>query len=165
MKKNLLFISALGLFLVMAVQLQAQDRGIGFGIIAGEPTGLSAKLWTNSENAYAFGLGLAIGGDRISYCGSYNSSSRIHMHIDYLWHAFKAINSSGTLPLYYGIGIRYNTGGGYTGSFGIRCVTGISWIPKSTPIDIFLEMVPVIQTIKTISLGVDAGLGLRYFFN
>lgn len=164
MKKSLLLVVVLGVVFLVGMPAKAQDRGLGFGIIIGEPTGLIAKLWTTAENAYDFGLGLAIGGDRISCQGSHTNSTRIHFHADYLWHHFTAISSSGRLPFYYGIGARFNVGGGYASSFGIRCVAGISWIPESIPLDIFLELVPVIQTIRTISLGVDAGLGVRYFF-
>ena len=30
----------------LSIHLNAQDTGFGLGIIVGEPTGLSAKLWT-----------------------------------------------------------------------------------------------------------------------
>jgi len=164
MKKEFLFGIILGLIVILAKPIIAQDHGFGIGIILGEPTGLSAKLWTSKENAFDFGLGLSVGGDRISHKGNYSGGSRIHFHMDYLWHSFNAISSTERFPLYYGIGGRFNSGGNYDGSFGIRGVFGIAWFPHSTPIDIFFELVPVLQLTSSTGLGIDAGLGIRYFF-
>jgi len=164
MKKYFLFVIVLGFIMFLSKPVMAQDHGFGLGIILGEPTGLSAKLWTSKVNAFDFGLGVGLGGDRISYKGDYNNSRRIHFHMDYLWHSFNAISSSENLPLYYGIGGRYNSGGGYEGSLGIRGVLGIAWFPHATPIDVFFELVPVFQVTPLTGLGIDAGLGIRYFF-
>jgi hypothetical protein len=163
-KKYLLFATVLGLVIILSKPIIAQDHGFGIGLILGEPTGLSAKLWTSKVNAFDFGLGVSVGGDRISHKYDYDRTGRIHFHMDYLWHSFNAISSTERFPLYYGLGGRFNTGGGYDGSIGIRGVFGIAWFPHSTPIDIFLELVPVFQVTPLSGLGIDAGLGIRYFF-
>ncbi len=143
----------------------AQDRGFGLGLIIGEPTGISAKLWTSSDNAFDFGLGWSIGGDRIGDSKSgYDGRNRVHFHMDYLWHSFHAIRSSERFPLYYGIGGRINSGGSYESSAAVRGVFGIEWMPHSTPIDIFLELVPSLQLTPSTGFGLDAGIGARYFF-
>jgi len=166
MKKSILFAMVLGIVLILAKPIPAQDHGFGLGLVLGEPTGLSAKLWTSRVNAFDFGLGVAVGGDRISRDNYYyNGESRLHFHMDYLWHSFSAINSSERFPLYYGIGGRYNSGGGYDGSLGVRGVFGIAWLPRATPIDVFLELVPVFQLTPVTGFGIDAGLGIRFFFN
>ncbi|MFO7448274.1 MAG: hypothetical protein R6W90_18085, partial [Ignavibacteriaceae bacterium] len=164
MNKFLLFGIIVSLMLILAKPVSAQDSGFGMGLILGEPTGLSAKLWTSGDNAFDFGLGVSLGGDRIKYQGEYNNGSRVHFHMDYLWHAFNAISSTEKFPLYYGLGGRFNSGGGYDGSFGIRGVFGIAWFPRSTPLDVFIELVPVFQVTPLTGLGIDAGLGVRYFF-
>ncbi len=164
MKYFLIYFAFLSIVLIIAKPIAAQDHGFGMGIILGEPTGLSAKLWTSSNNAFDFGLGVGLGGDRIKYNGIYDNSGRVHFHMDYLWHSFNAISSSEKFPLYYGIGGRFNTSGGYDDSFGIRGVFGIAWFPHNTPIDVFFELVPVFQVTPLTGLGVDAGLGIRYFF-
>jgi hypothetical protein len=106
-------------------------------VIIGEPTGFSAKLRTSRENAFDFGLGWSIGGDRIGkHEDPYDGGSRIHFHMDYLCHSFDAIHSSGRFPLYYGIGGRINSGGGYDASVAIRGVFGIAWLPHNTPVDV-----------------------------
>jgi hypothetical protein len=164
MKNFLIGGVVLFLMIILAKPTEAQDRGFGLGIVLGEPTGLSAKLWTSKINAFDFGLGLGLGGDRFKYHGDYNEEGRVHFHMDYLWHSFNAISSTERFPLYYGIGGRFNSGGGYDDSFGIRGVFGIAWFPHNTPIDVFLELVPVFQITPGTGFGIDAGLGIRYFF-
>lgn len=164
MKKYLLYGIGLVLLMLFAKPITAQDSGFGLGIMLGEPTGLSAKYWTSQNNAFDFGLGVGLGGDRIKYEGHYDNSSRIHFHMDYLWHSFGAISSTERFPLYYGIGGRYNSGGGYESSLGVRGVLGIAWLPQSTPIDVFLEVVPVFPITPLTGLGIDAAIGIRYYF-
>ncbi len=141
----------------------AQQGGFGLGIIIGEPTGISAKLWTSQETAFDFGLGWSIEGDRINN-RYYNGTSRVHFHMDYLWHSFHAIHSSERFPLYYGIGGRINSGAGYNSSVAVRGVLGIEWLPRETPIDVFLELVPMLQLTSSSGFGLDAGIGARYYF-
>jgi hypothetical protein len=164
MKYFLLYTMVLFLMIIITKPIEAQDHGFGLGIVLGEPTGLSAKLWTSNNNAFDFGLGLGLGGDRIKYKGVYENSGRLHFHMDYLWHSFNAISSTEKFPLYYGIGGRFNTSGGYDDSFGVRGVFGIAWFPRATPIDVFFELVPVFQVTPLTGFGIDAGLGIRYFF-
>ena len=164
MKHQYLTVIALGLFLVVQGSV-AQDRGFGLGVIIGEPTGISAKLWTSRVNAFDFGLGWSIGGDRIGkYKGYYDGGSRVHFHMDYLWHSFEAIRSSERFPLYYGIGGRINSGAGYDASIALRGVFGIAWLPHGAPVDVFLELVPSLQLTASAGFGLDAGIGARYFF-
>ncbi len=104
MKNYLLFATLLGLIIILPKSIIAQDHGFGLGLILGEPTGLSAKFWTSKVNAFDFGLGVSVGGDRISHKYDYDKSGRIHFHMDYLWHSFNAISSTERFPLYYGLG-------------------------------------------------------------
>lgn len=161
--KSLLFV----LSALVAIQCsQAQQRNFGIGLILGEPTGISAKLWTSSENAFDFGLGWSMDGDRMGRYNNnyyYNDGSRVHFHMDYLWHAFNVIHSAEQFPLYYGIGGSLNSGSGYASSVAIRGVFGISWLPRDTPIDVFLELVPTLRLTNSSGLYIGAGLGARYY--
>ncbi len=143
----------------------SQEHNFGLGVIIGEPTGLSAKLWTSKVNAFDFGLGWSFGGDRVgNHEGDYNGETRFHVHMDYLWHAFEVIHSCERFPLYYGFGGRINSGGGYSTSVAIRGVFGIAWMPHETPVYVFLELVPSLQVAPSTGFGIDAGLGARYYF-
>jgi hypothetical protein len=164
MKHSLYAIITFFLFLFAAGTI-AQERHFGLGVILGEPTGISAKLWVSSATAFDFGLGWSFGGDRISrYNGGYDGGNRVHLHMDYLWHWFDAIHSSERFPLYAGVGGRINTGAGYGSSAAVRGVFGIAWLPHKVPIDVFLELVPALQVVPSVGFGIDAGLGARYFF-
>jgi hypothetical protein len=143
----------------------AQQRPFGLGVIIGEPTGISAKLWTSQTQAFDFGLGWSIGGDRINNNDiHFDFSSRIHIHFDYLLHAFNAVGSTGQYPVYYGIGARFNSGGGYENSLAVRFVIGLAWMPQDTPIDMFIEFVPSLQLTSKTGFAIDSALGARYYF-
>lgn len=156
-------ITAILLFLFSAGAF-AQDHKFGLGVILGEPTGLSAKLWVSELTAFDFGLGWSLGGDRIDYNGGYNGESRIHLHMDYLWHWFDAIHASERFPLYAGVGGRINGGAGYSSSVAVRGVFGIAWMPRQAPFDVFFELVPSLEIAPSAGFGVDAGLGARFYF-
>ena len=170
MKHSGFAVSALCLLLVVQGSLAQQSefgfgQNFGLGVIVGEPTGISAKLWTSNDTAFDFGLGWSMGGDRIGrYDGFYNGGSRLHFHMDYLWHSFDAIRSTERFPLYYGLGGRLNNGAGYNSSLAVRGVIGIAWLPSGAPMDVFLELVPSLQLTSSTGFGMDAGFGVRYFF-
>lgn len=143
----------------------AQDHGFGLGVIIGEPTGLSAKLWISHVNALDFGLGWSVGGNWVGRArGHDDRGRRVHYHMDYLWHSFTAIHSNQRFPLYYGIGGRLNAGAGYDESLALRGVIGIVWLPLNVPADFFLELVPSFELLPASAFSLDAGLGVRYYF-
>lgn len=115
--------------------------------------------------AIDFGLGWSMEGDRIGkYDGYYNGGSRIHFHMDYLWHSFKVFQSTEQIPVYYGVGGRVNTGAGHERWLAVRGVVGVAWLPRGTPIDMFIEIAPSLQLTSPSGFGVDAGFGARYYF-
>ena len=81
------------LFIVfLSLSVQAQDSGFGVGVMVGEPTGLSAKMWTSQTTAAQFGL-------------AWSFDSYLHAHADFIMHKFDLINvSKGELPIYFGLG-------------------------------------------------------------
>lgn len=163
--KRSLFLMLMFWLLLTFHRTEAQSRKFGLGVIVGEPTGISAKLWTSNQNALAFGLGWSVEGYRFNgFDSDYDEVNRTHIHVDYLWHSFYAISSSGQFPFFYGIGARINSGPEYSGTFAVRGVLGIEWLPRDTPIDIFIEVVPTLNLVSSTGFGIDAGIGARYFF-
>ena len=154
------------LCLILAVQWSvAQERGFGLGVIIGEPTGISAKVWTSSVNAFDFGLGLSIGGDGLGKSnGTFRGQSRMHFHMDYLWHSFEAFKSDVRLPVYYGFGGRFNSGASYNNTLAVRGIFGIAWLPRQAPVDVFLELAPSLQFTSPAGFAMEAGIGARYYF-
>ncbi len=138
------------------VPLHAQDRGLGIGVIVGDPTGLSAKIWTTQRNALQFALAWRTQdpflGTRVSFSG------------DYLWHSFDAIKSTERFPVFYGAGLELASGGGFESALGIRGVVGIAWLSRTAPFDIFIQVVPVLVMTPSTDLELGAGIGARFFF-
>ena len=133
----------------------AQDKGLGLGIIIGEPTGLSGKYWLNTNNALDFGLAYSF----------VRKNSAVSLHADYLYHAFDVIKSDYRFPVYYGFGARLRLVDGDDNALGARGVIGVVWLSDKLPIDVFLELVPVFNLFPSTSLNLDMGFGARFYLN
>ncbi len=158
-------VALVSLFLVNVAP--AQTTGVGIGLIAGEPTGISAKFWTSNQNALDFGMGWSNSGSWMRFGNGYAyyyDQSRFDFHADYLWHNFHAIRSKENFPLYYGLGFTLESGNTIPTAFGLRGVGGIEWIPRSVPLDIFFELAPVFYAAPSSELTFEAGIGARFFF-
>ncbi len=157
------------IFTCSLLSSQAQDRGFGLGIMIGDPTGLSGKVWTGGDRAFDFGLAW----------GPWHSGY-LHMHADMLFHNMGLIPvSSGRLPLYYGPGLRMRAWGrggywdrgryydhdGSRVTLGIRFPVGLAYIFDGAPVDVFLEVAPTLDLVPATYLNFDAGFGVRYYFN
>jgi hypothetical protein len=151
--KNLLVKSLLFLFLFSTVSF-AQSNGFGLGIMVGEPTGISAKYWTTSSTAFDFGLGY-----------SFERNSRMHLHADYLFHVKGLFNTTENISLYYGPGARLRLVENGKSRLGARFDVGLVWIPRNSPIDVFLEIAPLLDIIPETDFSINGGIGVRYFFN
>ena len=140
-----------------------QTRQFGAGIIIGEPTGISLKYWLSGESALDLALAWSFSGD-----------DSFHLHGDYLIHNFGLIQiPKGRLPLYYGIGARYrsheekhrrNDNRHSENIFGVRVPVGLAYLFADITLDIFLEIVPVVNLIPDTDFNLDFALGARYFF-
>jgi len=135
----------------ISMNIISQDRGLGLGVIIGEPTGLSAKLWTSNKTAVDAGAAWAL-----------INGGFIRFHADALVHSFAVSVDKGQLPLYFGIGgklvLSSNLG------VGIRIPFGAAYLFESAPIDIFIEVVPVLELLPATGFGFEGAIGVRYFF-
>ena len=145
------------IFLVLTAVLvggsvQAQDRGFGLGVILGEPTGISGKLWT--------GYRTAIDG---AIAWSFEKKSSVHLHGDLLFHSFnRARVDKGKLLFYYGIGGRVKFED--DSKVGVRVPLGIDYFFARSPFDFFLEIVPILDLVPSTDFGLNGAIGIRYFF-
>lgn len=139
-------ISLFILLSLFSVSLNALD----LGVIVGEPTGLSAKLWKNKSVAYDAGLAWSFGG----------STSALHIHTDYLLHNRTLINTDyGTFPVHYGIGLRALITDNLT--LGVRIPVGINY-NFNDKLSSFFEVVPILDLMPATTIRFNLGLGLRY---
>ncbi len=169
-KLSLIVCAALSAALLMlaTVSLSAQgpqNRDFGFGIVLGEPSGGTVKFWLNKQNAIAASIG-----------ASYFGSPRLGG--DYLWH-FNAFNSP-VVTMYAGPGVALGFGRGKgfwykegkdrffvrEGSdvgFAIRGIFGVNIIPRNTPLEIFLELGPLVGVTPDFGSAFDAAIGVRFY--
>src|SRR5215470_6834458 len=121
------------------------DKGtLGVGIILGEPTGITAKLYLQDDRAVQAAVGSAfIGGG-------------LQLHGDYVFHPYiLQSRDSFVLPVYVGPGVRlidYTSGrndasGASTSAFalGARGVAGLLFDFKAVPLDAFVEAAAVLE--------------------
>ncbi|NNN06543.1 MAG: hypothetical protein HKL90_11635 [Elusimicrobia bacterium] len=138
------------LLCVAADWARAQQAGdAGVGVILGNPTGATGKLWINDTQAVDVGAGL---------------STSLAMYGDYLWHDWKILPQpdQGRLALYGGLGAQVRTLS--DAELGLRAVVGASyWLPRD-PVEVFVELVPVFRITPGDTVGLDGGIGVRYYF-
>ena len=120
----------------------------------GEPSGLSAKNWSGTTKAYDFGLAWSTSRD-----------ASVTFHIDHVWHKFDSIDvEKGTLPFYYGIGLRLRGRDDGDDNIGIRFPLGLDYLFVQSAFDVFLEVVPIMDLVPDSEFDINVGLGARYFF-
>lgn len=147
--KKLFFVSIVSLF---SLGVFAQDSGLGLGLIFGEPTGLSAKMWTSERTA----IDAAV-------AWSFSDPGWFHVHANFLIHNYDIITvSTGKLPLYYGVGA-YTA---FSSEFGLgaRVPLGLAYQFEGAPVEVFAEVAPGLALLPALSFYIGGGIGARYFF-
>jgi hypothetical protein len=145
---------------VVDLDPQPEKGTFGIGIIFGEPTGVSAKLYLKDDQALQAAVGLAFIG------------AGLHAHVDYVFHPYiLQSRESFVLPVYIGPGVRtiqYRDGreSNYF-AFGARAVGGILFDFKNIPLDAFIEVAGVLEY-RThdgdhVGVAFNAGAGARYY--
>lgn len=147
MKKLLILLFLAGI----SFQAWAQDEGFGLGILIGEPTGISAKVWTSEYTALDAAM-----------AWSFAEQGFLRLHSDLLFHRYLIDVEQGELPVYFGLGAKLVFASEL--ELGIRFPLGIAYQFDSYPFEAFLEVVPVFNLIPKTQLDMDAGIGFRYYF-
>jgi hypothetical protein len=141
---------------VMAVMVlagsAASQGSFGLGIILGEPTGVSAKLWLTDRTAVD-----------AAAAWSFSDEAAFHLHADYLFHNFDLISvEKGKLPVHFGVGARVKFEN--KSKFGVRIPIGLTYIFDGAPFDLFVEVVPILDLIPDTEFEANAAIGARFFF-
>jgi hypothetical protein len=138
------------------------NKTFGLGLMIGFPTGLSGKYFVSSDGAFDFGVGLIGGRNR----------DGLHLHFDYLWHPVTLVKTEPFyLPLYFGLGARLfdweDDDNDDDFNVGLRVPVGVAFDFNNVPLDIFLELVFVLD-FETDRGDTDADFngaaGIRYWF-
>jgi hypothetical protein len=131
------------------------ERGrFGLGVIAGEPTGLTMKYWFSDVTAMDLGA-----------AWSFEDEDSFQLHGDFLFHKFDLFRvDHGELPLYFGVGGRVKIPEHGDTRVGIRIPVGISYLFEDMPIEVFGEIVPVVDVAPSTEFRLNGGIGVRYYF-
>lgn len=131
-----------------------QEKGLGVGVIFGEPTGISAKGWVSDRGAIDGGL-----------AWSFRNDGYINVYMDYLWHFSDIVNNNNQQSIipYLGIGGRI-VGDRGSGVAGVRIAGGLSWLPAGAPLDVYLEFAPILDLAPETQFNANGGLGIRFYF-
>ncbi len=128
-------------------------EGVGLGLIAGEPTGVSVKFWLDDTAAIDGAVAVSLA-----------DNNPFQVHADYLIHsnssAAGADEVKGSLPWYYGLGGRIKNN-----RFGVRVPVGITYLFNSVPMDLFAEIVPILDLTPSTDLALNGAIGIRYYFH
>jgi hypothetical protein len=142
------------------VGLSEGPRGVGLGLILGEPTGLSAAWRGSGASTYDFAVAWSV------------PESSIHFHADYLREVFSFQDPASPVvdfPVYLGVGPRLRLGDdfhdGRANILGVRVPVGIGVRGGEVPVEGFLEAVPVLVLLSDVRVTLDAALGVRVFFS
>jgi hypothetical protein len=155
-------VSLLGLSRVASAQVEAHKFGLG--VIIGSPTGLSVKYEITDKEAVDAALG-----------GSFLGESGVQLHADFLLqpvHLFDDEDGVFSLPLYFGIGMRFldesrpNMSNGVR--LGVRVPVGLAFEFHHIPLDVFVEVALVVDFLRPsgdkFGADLNAGIGVRYWF-
>lgn len=155
MKRAALFIIAV-LFLISGAG-NGNTKDIGLGIIAGEPTGLSVKKWVDGRSAFDGAL-----------AWSFVDGASFQMHIDYLRHRYDMTErTNDQLPFYYGVGGRIalaeNGKKGGDDRIGVRIPIGLAYMFRDEPVDIFIELAPILDIAPKTEFNLNGAVGVRLY--
>jgi hypothetical protein len=182
MKKHI-FGAVVAVLLVAAAARPSQatevgySRKFGLGVMVGDPTGLTAKLWVGPTNALDFGFGFYGYGvnDRCFRDGNGNvvcdhfSYHTATFNTDYLWQS-NIVRGAAQLDWHVGVGGRLNIYGG-------DCATDCAALAARAPIgldlmfnnpgflEVFFEISPItFYVFPSFEWVIEGGLGVRFYF-
>jgi len=136
--------------LILGLSSSYAQGKFGLGIILGEPTGVSAKVWMSGSTAVDGAI-----------AWSFANKSALHIHADFLIHNYDIFSK--VVPLYYGIGGRIKFREDDT-RIGVRVPVGVAYDIPSTQIDLFLEIVPLLNLNPSTSFTMNGAIGGRFYF-
>jgi hypothetical protein len=144
------------ILVALAVNVSAIERErFGIGVNLGQPTGIAAKYMIDHKHAVDAGIGWEL-----------SNENDLHIYADYLFHYYDIFEiSKGSLPLYYGTGIRWIYRGDRDNKLGFRIPVGLEYLFEDASWGAFLELVPVLNVTQGTDLfDWEGGVGIRYFF-
>lgn len=155
--KKLIFIFILFVTITASESKAQSTSGFGLGIIVGEPTGVSFKGWLDNKSAVDGAV-----------AWSFINKGSFHVHVDYLRHVNLETTPTGEFNFHYGIGGRLkaknNDDANSDSRFGARIPLGLDYNFSTEPIEIFVEVAPVLDFTPKTDASFNGALGVRFYF-
>lgn len=127
---------------------------LGGGVVVGEPTGITAKMWFTETG---FGIDAAA-------AWRFSDDSSFHLQIDGLFHLALIETEGGRYIVPY-------VGAGLTNRLsddprlGLRVPVGLSLLPfRALPLEFFAEIAPGVGLWPETDADLEFGLGARFYF-
>ncbi len=126
---------------------------VGGGLMLGEPSGLTAKLWFTETG---FGADLAV-------AWSFADNAGVYMHANGIFHLAIVETGGGRYLIpYLGAGVFYRVG--ESSRVGLRVPVGLAMFPLTQlPLEFFAEIAPGIGLLPDTGPSFGAGLGVRFY--
>jgi hypothetical protein len=134
---------------LLVVTTAAATAQLSVGVILGEPTGLSAKLWVSDGAS----VDLAV-------AWSFIGGGSIYIHGDYQQHFRYADVPSGKLYFFVGAGPKMYIGDDV--QLGIRIPLGAVYEFEQAPLEVFIEAAPGLLLFPETNFDGSGGIGVRY---
>jgi hypothetical protein len=133
----------------------ARADGIGLGFLFGDPTGIDLKIDLQRRSALDIVVGL--------YDYRFHDASARYGHLTYLVTPVIARGRSVNVPLRIGIG------GAVFGfsdevDFGVRVPFEVALAFRTTPLEIYGEVAPLLILTRDTHFDWQGGIGLRFYF-
>jgi hypothetical protein len=142
--------------ILISMTTYSADQSFGLGAVLGDPTGLAFKFNSNADNAIDAALGW--------------TTSRLHIHANYLWQNdhYINLNRRNNIDVYYGVGLRAITtksdSESNKTSFGPRVPLGLNFKLPRTQVQFFGEVALNLNLTPNSDIDFDAGIGARFHF-
>jgi hypothetical protein len=145
-------------------------RKFGIGFMLGDPTGLTAKLWTGPTNSIDFGLGFwgygfndcAANRGACNYYGYHHAA----FHADYLWQS-NIVRGQAQLDWHIGAGGRGVFFSGCPGdcfALAARMPVGLDLMFNNPSfIEVFFELAPTLYLVPWADFGIEGAIGVRFY--
>lgn len=141
-------------------------KGQEMDLFLPEPAGLGKNNWLSEA---------AIGASSAP-ASSLVGVNSFEFHADWLCHNYDLIKTRPlleSLSLYYGVGGRMKLSESNSRNenkdeevrFGMRSPLGVSYVFQEKPLELFAEVVPILDILPETRLGVGVGIGARYYFS
>ena len=141
--------------------LHGPPDGFGVGVVLGDPSGLSLAFRPGDPWFIQAAAGWSLVRDSLHVSADYCMNVVILDTPDLPRMRF---------PVYVGVGGRLRLGenGGRWDDdepgLGVRVPVGMTLLPTDVPIDVFVEIVPVLQLFPETDGTLDGGIGARFYF-